>query len=61
MEDKKKNDIATKPLNAGQRVAARRIIAILNEFEDEGGDPAVYRNLQCEVLAAVKTIYRVED
>lgn len=41
--------------------AARRIIAILNEFEDEGGDPAVYRNLQCEVLAAVKTIYRVED
>jgi hypothetical protein len=52
MEDKKKNDIATKPLNAGQRVAARGVLC---------GDPAVYRNLQCEVLAAVKTIYRVED
>jgi hypothetical protein len=41
--------------------AARRTIAILNEFEDEGGDFAIYRNLQCEVLAAVKIIYRVED
>lgn len=26
MEDKKKNDIATKPLNAGQRVAARGVL-----------------------------------